>query len=80
MHPQPGELLVNEDVLSCGPLPPFRSIEEWAHSGEHTRIPSHPATTTGLSIAISLQIRKRSKCPQVALGFLTGTDKGELVG
>jgi len=30
MHPQPGELLVNEDVLSCGPLPPLRSIEEWA--------------------------------------------------
>jgi hypothetical protein len=30
MHPQPGELLENEDVLSCGPLPPLRSIEEWA--------------------------------------------------
>jgi len=30
MDPPPGELLVNEDVLSCGPLPPFRSIEEWA--------------------------------------------------
>jgi hypothetical protein len=29
MQPQAGELLVNEDVLSCGPLPPFRSIEEW---------------------------------------------------
>ena len=29
MQPQPGELLVNEDVLSCGPLLPFRSIEEW---------------------------------------------------
>jgi hypothetical protein len=29
MQPQPGELLVNEDVLSCGPLPPFRSSEEW---------------------------------------------------
>ena len=34
MHPQPGELLVNEDVLSCGPLPPFRSIEEWARLRE----------------------------------------------
>ena len=34
MHPQPGELLVNEDVLSCGPLPPLRSIEEWARLRE----------------------------------------------
>lgn len=34
MHPQPGELLVNEDVLSCGPLPPFRSIEEWTRLRE----------------------------------------------
>ncbi len=34
MHPQPGELLVNEDVLSCGPLPPLRSIEEWAQLRE----------------------------------------------
>ena len=34
MHPQPGELLVNDDVLSCGPLPPFRSIEEWARIRE----------------------------------------------
>jgi Domain of unknown function (DUF1835) len=31
IHPQPGELLVNEDVLSCGPLPPFRSTDEWIH-------------------------------------------------
>ena len=30
MDPNPGELLVNLDVLSCGPLPPLRSIEEWA--------------------------------------------------
>ena len=30
MDPNPGELLVNGDVLSCGPLPPLRSIEEWA--------------------------------------------------
>jgi len=22
-------LLVNNDVLSCGPLPPFRSLGEW---------------------------------------------------
>src|ERR1700744_4561417 len=29
MQPEPGELLVNEDVLMCGPLPPFRSSEEW---------------------------------------------------
>jgi hypothetical protein len=29
MHPKPGELLVNDDVLSCGPLPPFRSLEQW---------------------------------------------------
>ena len=34
MHPQPGELLVNEDVLSCGPLAPLRSIEEWAQLRE----------------------------------------------
>lgn len=34
MQPQPGELLVNEDVLSCGPLPPFRSIEEWSRLRE----------------------------------------------
>ena len=29
MQPEPGELIVHEDVLSCGPLPPIRSIEEW---------------------------------------------------
>jgi hypothetical protein len=34
MNPQPGELLVNEDVLSCGPLLPLRSIEEWARLRE----------------------------------------------
>ena len=34
MHPNAGELLVNEDVLSCGPLPPFRSIEEWVRLRE----------------------------------------------
>jgi hypothetical protein len=34
IQPGPGELLANEDVLSCGPLPPFRSIDEWAHLRE----------------------------------------------
>ena len=34
MNPEPGELLVNDDVLSCGPLPPFRSIEEWVRLRE----------------------------------------------
>lgn len=29
MHPKRGELLVNEDVLSCGPLPPFRALDQW---------------------------------------------------
>jgi len=29
MHPKPGELLVNDDVLSCGPLPAFQSPEQW---------------------------------------------------
>jgi Domain of unknown function (DUF1835) len=29
MHPKPGDLLVNDDVLSCGPLPPFQSPEQW---------------------------------------------------
>jgi hypothetical protein len=30
MHPNPGELLVHQDDLSCGPLPPFRSFEQWS--------------------------------------------------
>ena len=30
IHPRPGELLVSEDVLSCGPLPPVRSLDQWA--------------------------------------------------
>ena len=30
MQPGPGELLVNDDVLSCGPLSPMQSIEAWA--------------------------------------------------
>ena len=34
MQPQPEELLVSEDVLSCGPLPPFESVEEWARLRE----------------------------------------------
>jgi hypothetical protein len=34
MQPQPGELLVNEDVLSCGPLPHFRSVDEWTRLRE----------------------------------------------
>lgn len=29
MRPEPGELIAHGDVLSCGPLPPIRSIEEW---------------------------------------------------
>ena len=55
MQPQPGELLVNEDVLSCGPLPPFRSIEEWIRlretywnsigSGDDERSLSHDLLT-----------------------------------
>jgi hypothetical protein len=28
-HPEPGELLVNDDVVSCGPLPLLRPIEKW---------------------------------------------------
>ena len=34
MHPQPGELVVNDDVLSCGPLPPLRSLDEWTRLRE----------------------------------------------
>jgi hypothetical protein len=34
IHPQPGELLVNEDVLSCGPLAPFRCIDDWTRIRE----------------------------------------------
>ena len=30
LHPEPGELLVNQDVLSCGPLPAMRSLQEWS--------------------------------------------------
>lgn len=33
-HPQAEELLVNEDDLSCGPLPHFRSIDEWVRLRE----------------------------------------------
>ena len=29
LHPDSASLLVNEDVLSCGPLPPFESAEQW---------------------------------------------------
>jgi hypothetical protein len=29
IHPKPEDVLVNDDVLSCGPLPPFRSVEQW---------------------------------------------------
>jgi hypothetical protein len=30
MHPTPGDLLVHQDVMTCGPLPPLRSFEQWA--------------------------------------------------
>src|SRR4051794_36413520 len=29
LHPQRGSLLVNQDVLSCGPLTAFESAEQW---------------------------------------------------
>src|SRR5882757_228573 len=29
IHPKPEDVLVNDDVLSCGPLPIFRSVEQW---------------------------------------------------
>ena len=29
LHPERGSLLVNQDVLSCGPLPAFESAEQW---------------------------------------------------
>jgi Domain of unknown function (DUF1835) len=29
IHPKTGNVLVNDDVLSCGPLPPFRSPDQW---------------------------------------------------
>jgi hypothetical protein len=31
IHPKPEDILVNDDVLSCGPLPPFRSVERWTN-------------------------------------------------
>jgi hypothetical protein len=34
MQPKRGELLVNEDVLSCGPLPPFQALEQWTRFRE----------------------------------------------
>jgi hypothetical protein len=30
IHPHRDELLVTDDILSCGPLPPFQSLEAWA--------------------------------------------------
>jgi hypothetical protein len=30
MSPKPGELLAHRDVLSLGPLPPLRSLEQWS--------------------------------------------------
>jgi hypothetical protein len=30
IHPSPADVFVNEDVLSLGPLAPFRSIDQWA--------------------------------------------------
>jgi hypothetical protein len=30
IHPYRDELLVTDDILSCGPLPPFQSLEAWA--------------------------------------------------
>jgi hypothetical protein len=29
LHLKPGALLVHQDVLSCGPLAPFQSLEQW---------------------------------------------------
>src|SRR3954447_15810063 len=29
LHPERGSMLVNQDVLSCGPLPAFESAEQW---------------------------------------------------
>jgi hypothetical protein len=29
LHPEPDTVLVNRDVLSCGPLPTFESAEQW---------------------------------------------------
>lgn len=31
IHPKPEDVLVNDDVLSCGPLPPFQSVEQWTN-------------------------------------------------
>jgi hypothetical protein len=31
IHPEPEDVLVNDDVLSCGPLPIFRSVEQWTN-------------------------------------------------
>jgi len=31
IHPKPGDVLVNDDVLSCGPLPLFQSVEQWTN-------------------------------------------------
>jgi hypothetical protein len=43
MRPNRGDLFVNEDVLSCGPLPPFQSLGQWAGIREaywHSLLPS----------------------------------------
>jgi Domain of unknown function (DUF1835) len=34
LHPEPGCLLVNQDFLSCGPLPRCQSLHEWRHVRE----------------------------------------------
>ena len=31
IHPKPEDVLVNDDVLSCGPLLLFRSVEQWTN-------------------------------------------------
>ncbi len=31
IHPRSEDVLVNDDVLSCGPLPQFRSVEQWTN-------------------------------------------------
>ena len=34
LHPAPGALLTSNDLLSCGPLPPFESISTWRQTRE----------------------------------------------
>src|SRR5687768_7215321 len=72
MRPNRGDLLANEDVLSCGPLLPFQSLEQWAGIREaywHSLLPSGYETPLHRDLSANAEALREAESIVLWLGL-----------